>query len=82
MRDNVGATSLCFLSYDGMLDATELPHDQFSTSCFDGVYPVSIGKRANEIMELKPGKVLPRASHTPTKLATARTTPMRASSTT
>lgn len=72
MRDHVGATSLCYLSYDGMLSATGLPVEMFSTSCFNGVYPVSIGKRADEIMELKPGEVLPRGSHTPTKLATAR----------
>jgi amidophosphoribosyltransferase len=72
MRDYVGATSLCFLSYDGMLDATELPHENFSTSCFNGVYPISIGKRADEIMELKPGETLPRDSHKPPKLAAAR----------
>jgi len=72
MRDYVGATSLCFLSYDGMLEATGLPKDDFSTSCFNGVYPVPIGKRADEILELKPGQTLPKATHTPTELATAR----------
>jgi len=74
MRDYVGATSLCFLSYDGMLEATGLPTDSFSTSCFNGVYPISIGKRAEEIMELKPGQTLPKDSHTPPELATARQT--------
>lgn len=73
MRDYVGATSLCFLSYDGMLEATELPKDSFSTSQFDGVYPISIGKRADNIQELKPGQTLPRKTHTPTKLAATRT---------
>ncbi len=72
MRDYVGATSLCFLSYDGMLGATGLPPDSFSTSCFNGVYPISIGKRADEIMELKPGQTLPKDSHTPSELATVR----------
>lgn len=72
MRDYVGATSLCFLSYDGMLSATELPKDHFSTSCFNGVYPISIGRHAKDIMELKPGQTLPKDSHTPTKLAAAR----------
>lgn len=72
MRDYVGATSLCFLSFDGMVEATGLPKDNFSTSCFDGVYPISIGKRADEILELKPGQTLPRVTHTPTELATAR----------
>jgi amidophosphoribosyltransferase len=73
MRDYVGATSLCFLSYDGMLEATGLPRDDFCTSCFNGDYPISIGKRAQEILELKPGQTLPKSSHTPTKLATTRT---------
>lgn len=73
MRDYVGATSLCFLSYDGMLKATGLPKDSFSTSCFNGVYPISIGRRADEILELKPGKTLPKATHTPTELAATRT---------
>jgi amidophosphoribosyltransferase len=73
MRDYVGATSLCFLSYDGMLEATGLPKDSFSTSCFDGVYPISIGKRADEILELKPGQTLPKATHTPIELANTRT---------
>lgn len=72
MRDYVGATSLCFLSYDGMLEATGLPKDSFSTSCFNGIYPISIGKRADEILELKPGQTLPKATHTPTEFATAR----------
>jgi amidophosphoribosyltransferase len=73
MRDYVGATSLCYLSYDGMMQATELPADQFCTSHFTGEYPISIGKRAAEILTLKPGEVLPKAGHKPTELATART---------
>ena len=72
MRDYVGATSLCFLSYDGMLKATGLPAGNFSTSCFNGVYPISIGKRADEIIELKDGQTLPKDSHQPPKLATTK----------
>lgn len=74
MRDYVGATSLCFLSYDGMLEATGLPKDNFCTAHFNGVYPISIGKRADEILELKPGQTLPKDTHTPIKLAATRTT--------
>lgn len=74
MRDYVGATSLCFLSYDGMVNATGQPKNCFSTSCFDGVYPIPIGKRADEIAQLKPGHTLPKTGHQPTKLATARIT--------
>lgn len=74
MKDYVGATSLHFLSFDGMIKATGLPASNLSTSCFDGVYPVSIGKRAQEIVTLGVGEVLPRSQHKPTMLATARTT--------
>jgi amidophosphoribosyltransferase len=74
MTDYVGATSLHFLSFDGMIKATGMTADKFSTSCFDGVYPVSIGKRAEEIMTLGVGETLPRSSHKPTMRATAKTT--------
>lgn len=52
IRDYVGATSLHFLSYEGMIRATGLPEGMFSASCFTGVYPVSIGKRAAEITDM------------------------------
>lgn len=44
----VGATSLNYLSFDGMIAATGLPASTFSTSCFTGIYPISIGSRAKE----------------------------------
>jgi len=72
MNDYLGATSLNFLSFDGMIGATELPVSNFTTSCFSGDYPIDIGKRAQEIVKLEPGQVLPRSGHTPPLLATAR----------
>lgn len=72
MSDYVGATSLSFLSFDGMIKATGLPAENFTTSCFTGEYPVSIGQREQEIIKLKPGEVLPRLTHQPPRLATAR----------
>jgi amidophosphoribosyltransferase len=42
----IGADSLTYLSYHGMIQATGLPEDRFSTSCFSGVYPVDIGTNA------------------------------------
>ncbi len=45
----LGATSLRFLSYEGMIRATGLPESVFSTSCFTGVYPIDIRERAKEI---------------------------------
>jgi amidophosphoribosyltransferase len=73
MTDYVGATSLHFLSFEGMIGATGLPAGDFTTSCFTGDYPVSIGKRAKEITMLQPGETLPKAGHKPTLLANART---------
>lgn len=52
IREFVGADSLYFLSFDGMIEATELPERMFSASCFNGVYPTSIGKRADEIQHI------------------------------
>lgn len=74
MLDYVGATSLHFLSFDGMIGATGLPASSFNNSCFNGDYPIDIGKRAKEITTLGPDKVLPRSSHVPTELANTRTT--------
>ncbi len=45
----LGVDSLGYLSYDGMIRATGRPASQFSTSCFDGVYPIAIGRRGREI---------------------------------
>lgn len=52
IREYLGADSLHFLSYKGMIDATTLPAKNFSMSCFDGVYPIDIGARAEEFGEL------------------------------
>jgi amidophosphoribosyltransferase len=72
MRDHVGATSLHFLSFDGMIRATGLPATSFNNSCFNGDYPIDIGKRANEITVLKPGQTLPKASRQQIELATSK----------
>jgi len=45
----LGATSLHYLSYEGMIKATGIPEDQFCTSCFTGIYPIDIKERAKEI---------------------------------
>lgn len=46
----IGADSLEFLSYDGMISAIGLPENMLSTSCFTGDYPIDIGKRRGEIV--------------------------------
>jgi amidophosphoribosyltransferase len=49
IRRQVGCDTLTYLSYDGMIKATRLPVSKFSTSCFDGVYPLDIAERAAEV---------------------------------
>ena len=49
MREYLGATSLHFLSYKGMIKATGLSEERFSTSFFTGEYPIDIQERRNEI---------------------------------
>jgi amidophosphoribosyltransferase len=73
ISDHVGATSLHFLSFDGMIKATGKPASYFNNSCFTGEYPIDIGKRANEITVLGPGETLPHTTHTPVELAATRT---------
>jgi len=57
MRQYLGATRLHFLSYDGLIRATELPESVFCTSMFSGEYPLDIKERAKEIKPL--AEVLP-----------------------
>lgn len=45
----IGADSLYYLSYEGLIKATELPEDMFCTSCFTGNYPIDIGENAKHI---------------------------------
>lgn len=54
IRKFLGATSLRFLSFDGMVRATGLPAGHFSCSSFDGVYPVDIRERAKEVRKRVP----------------------------
>lgn len=49
MLEFIGADSLSFLSYKGLIKATGLPESVFCTSCFTGNYPVDIGIREKEI---------------------------------
>jgi len=49
IRQFLGATSLRFLSYEGMIAATGREEHEFSTSCFTGVYPIDIHERTSEI---------------------------------
>ncbi|HSX40133.1 MAG TPA: amidophosphoribosyltransferase, partial [Candidatus Saccharimonadales bacterium] len=49
IKKYIGADSLYFLSYKGLIDATELPENVFCTSCFTGDYPIDIGTNKRTI---------------------------------
>lgn len=49
----IGADSLEFLSYDGMISAIGLQESMLSTSSFTGDYPIDIGRRREEIVYQK-----------------------------
>ncbi|MCI5145275.1 MAG: amidophosphoribosyltransferase [Candidatus Electrothrix sp. AR3] len=41
IRDHLGLDSLTYLSLDGLVEATGLPHEDFCLACFDGKYPIA-----------------------------------------
>ena len=52
IRDYLNADSLGYLSPEGMVKATGLPHDGFCMACFNGDYPVPYDPQiAKNIME-------------------------------
>lgn len=51
IKNFLGADSLYYLSYEGMIKATGLSEGNFCTSCFTGKYPVDIEERAKDIVE-------------------------------
>jgi amidophosphoribosyltransferase len=48
MRELIGATSLHYLSVEGMTAATELPEDSVCRACFTRNYPTRVPKRAEK----------------------------------
>ncbi len=49
IRKFLGATSLHYLSLDGLIKSIGLPKEHLSTSFFTGIYPIDIKERAQEI---------------------------------
>jgi amidophosphoribosyltransferase len=41
IRRRVGATTLHYLSLDGLQESTGLPKNRFCRACFDGEYPIA-----------------------------------------
>lgn len=52
----IKADSVRFLSYKGMIEATGLPEDRFTTSCFTGKYPIDIGAENKKNIKLQKNK--------------------------
>lgn len=49
IQDYIGAALLHYLSLNGMLTATGIPQDRFSTHCFTGEYPIDLRERKKEV---------------------------------
>lgn len=49
IRQFLGATSLHYLSLDGLIKSISLPKERLSTSCFTGIYPIDLKERQNEV---------------------------------
>ncbi len=49
IREFLGATSLHFLSLDGLIESIGIPKDQLSTSFFTGEYPIDLLERKGEV---------------------------------
>ncbi len=51
MNTYLGSTSLCFLSYKGMITSTGIPEALFCTACFTGKYPIDLKERKKEVVK-------------------------------
>ncbi|OGI94987.1 amidophosphoribosyltransferase [Candidatus Nomurabacteria bacterium RIFCSPLOWO2_01_FULL_42_17] len=56
IRKFLGATSLHYLSLDGLIKSIGLPKEHISTSCFTGVYPIDLKERKGEVSYDVPNK--------------------------
>lgn len=57
MNEYLGATSLHFLSLQGLIASTGLPQESFNTSCFTGEYPIDLHERSKEFNHPAPSCV-------------------------
>ncbi len=49
MRVHIGATSLHYLSLEGMQEATRLPEDSVCRACFTRDYPTRVPRRLEKL---------------------------------
>lgn len=61
IRDMIGATSLGYLSLDGVIRAINLPKSLFCRACFDGKYPIPVPPevRGSKMMLEEPAAAKP-----------------------
>jgi amidophosphoribosyltransferase len=52
LTEYIGADSLQYLSYEGMIASTGLSEDLFSTSCFTGIYPIDIREQRQNVSNI------------------------------
>ena len=55
-RKFLGATSLNYLSLNGLIKSVGLPKEHLSTSCFTGIYPIDLKERKDEVNYDVPNK--------------------------
>ncbi len=48
IREFIGADSLKYLSFEGLLTAAGCPRSEFCLACFDGVYPIPLSEEQKE----------------------------------
>ena len=61
MREFLGATSVNFLSYEGLIESIGVPRGNLCTSCFTGEYPIDIGERKKEVRRPAEGSRIKKA---------------------
>ena len=52
MRQQVGATTLGYLSIEGLLEAAGQPRERFCLACFNGDYPIPIPDDVELVKEI------------------------------
>ncbi|MFC6880491.1 amidophosphoribosyltransferase [Actinomadura yumaensis] len=56
IRDSIGADTLGFISLDELIAASQIPKDNLCRACFDGVYPIEVGRDARGKHLLEPSR--------------------------
>jgi amidophosphoribosyltransferase len=49
VRDHIGATSLAYISLEGLQDSTRRPESQFCRACLTRNYPTAIPREARKL---------------------------------